>query len=371
MRQDVSLSILHSPSTLLPKRKTSTDGRLLVVKRGSKPLTQGASQRIEPGITLKHTSGVDSAVALLSCSGSEILRSARSRHVGAASRTTYGQKAHTHPRWHVARLRCSSPDEASSAVNNTNSKSARTTTAYSTSKLQTKSWVTIVLVTAAAALTGCWIYWKFGFDLASQFFSVYLVEQSLSADNVLVMYLIFEKFRVPEQHRPRVLFWGVLTAAVLRVAMISVGALGMLNFRWMNLLFAAVILHSGFSMLAPGDEEDDDDMESSSIITSVQRWLPVTAEYHGGRFVARESGRWKATPLLVVLLAIELTDVVFSWDNVAAVFGCSTNMTVIWTATMFAIITLRSWFSIISQVQPTLGLESAHFQWRFREQRPE
>eukprot|EP00854_Cymbomonas_tetramitiformis_P032166 gene32166-40691_t len=175
-----------------------------------------------------------------------------------------------------------SPDEASSAVNNTNSKSARTTTAYSTSKLQTKSWVTIVLVTAAAALTGCWIYWKFGFDLASQFFSVYLVEQSLSADNVLVMYLIFEKFRVPEQHRPRVLFWGVLTAAVLRVAMISVGALGMLNFRWMNLLFAAVILHSGFSMLAPGDEEDDDDMESSSIITSVQRWLPVTAEYHGG-----------------------------------------------------------------------------------------
>eukprot|EP00873_Tetraselmis_striata_P002388 jgi/Tetstr1/422652/TSEL_013457.t1 len=212
------------------------------------------------------------------------------------------------------------------------------------------AWRQVGLALGLAVAVGAVIGAVYGPQALGEFVNVYLVEQSLSADNLFVMFLIFQRFKVPMRYRGRVLTWGIASAAVLRMAMIATGGVSVQSMRWVSLIFAAIILQSGVSMLLPerGEGGEGETAEANKISRFARRWMPVTSEYDGDRFFTRAEGPLKATPLFVVLLVIEFTDIVFSWDNVAAVFSCSTNMPLVWAATMLAVISLRAWYHVVA-----------------------
>lgn len=182
---------------------------------------------------------------------------------------------------------------------------------------------------------------------AYQFLTAYLVEYSLSVDNLFVFLLIFRYFSVPPELQTHVLFYGILTATVLRGVMIFLGRTLMVHFHYLPLLFALLLLYSSVNLLLNPDDSPDD-ISSNTIIRMVTRILPVSNNYSGAHFFTRENNVLRATPLLVVLVAIELSDVVFALDSVPAVLGISDHIAVVYVSNILAVMGLRSLFFVLA-----------------------
>lgn len=201
---------------------------------------------------------------------------------------------------------------------------------------------------------GLWWYLKgtVGADIADQkaleFFSGYLIEKALSVDNVFVFLLIFTAFQVPQQYQRRVLIYGVLGAIVMRAIMISAGAWVVSEFSWVLYLFGAFLLFTGLRMLVAVDEEPD--VANNPILRFARKHLRVAEGDHGERFFVAKDGLRYVTPLFLVLLLIEVTDLVFAVDSIPAIFAITTDPFIVFTSNMFAILGLRALYFLLVDV---------------------
>ena len=183
---------------------------------------------------------------------------------------------------------------------------------------------------------------------ALTFLTGYVIEESLSVDNIFVIVLIFQYFAVPAQYQHRVLFWGILGALIMRGLFIGVGAALLARFEWIIYLFGALLVITGIRMAVKQDEEFDG--EQNAVVRLVRRVLPVTATYRGKHFFAREAGRRNATPLLLVLVLVEATDLIFAIDSIPAIFGITRDPFLVFTSNIFAVLGLRSLFFLLATV---------------------
>ncbi|HEY3378006.1 MAG TPA: TerC family protein [Armatimonadota bacterium] len=191
----------------------------------------------------------------------------------------------------------------------------------------------------ALAFAGIVYAWR-GSEIGLQFLTGYLIEESLSVDNLFVMLLIFAFFRVPATYQHKVLFWGILGALLLRAIFIVTGVALIEKFHWMIYLFGALLIFTGIKMALEKDKKIHP--EHNPVLQLFRRLMPVTQDYVGSNFfVLRDGKRW-ATPLLVVLVLIETTDVIFAVDSVPAILSVSRDPFIVYTSNVFAILGLRS-----------------------------
>lgn len=228
---------------------------------------------------------------------------------------------------------------SASTLSLNNLQSASSATAHHA--LKTVLWVTI------AALISVFIGVARGRETAFQFITAYIVEYSLSVDNLFVFLLIFRYFRVPRDAQETVLSYGILGAMLLRGIMIICGKELVNRFEWLGLLFAALLIYSAGKLLFE-DDDDDADLDDNRIVRFAKAIFPVSERYTGDRFFVRENSRMLVTPLMVVLVTVELSDVVFAVDSVPAVLGLSKDTFVIYTSNIMAIMGLRSLFFVLS-----------------------
>ncbi|MGH8493300.1 MAG: TerC family protein [Moraxellaceae bacterium] len=212
---------------------------------------------------------------------------------------------------------------------------------------------------------GAWIWWESGSGRAMEYYTGYLVEISLSMDNLFVMALVFSYFGIPRSHQHDVLFWGILGVIVFRAIMIGLGAVLIHRFEWILYVFGAFLVFTGIKMLlAKGDEKPD--LENNRAIRFLRRHLRVTTDLHGHRFFVRiaPSGQaWPvlyATPLFLALIVIEVADLVFAVDSVPAVFSVTTDTFVVYTSNVFAVLGLRSlYFALAALLHRFIYLQVA------------
>lgn len=203
-------------------------------------------------------------------------------------------------------------------------------------------WIGLALVFNAG------IYYTSGSELALEFLAGYLIEKSLSVDNIFVFLLIFSYFSVPLAYQRRVLLWGILGALVMRGVFIAVGATLLHYFHWIIYVFGGFLIFTGVQMLRAGDEQTDP--ENNPVIRLVRRILPVTDDYEEQRFFVRRQGKLFATPLLVVLLSVESTDLMFAVDSIPAIFAVTDDVFIVYTSNVFAILGLRALYFLIADV---------------------
>jgi tellurite resistance protein TerC len=206
----------------------------------------------------------------------------------------------------------------------------------------------LMYVAQAAAFAAILYFWQ-GRQSSLEFVAGYVVELSLSVDNLFVFLVIFNYFAVPEEQQHRVLFWGILGALILRGIFIGAGVELIHRFHWLLYLFGALLIYSGIRVCISGEHQVDP--ASNPVVKMLRRWIPVTTEYRGGRFFVRnaqENGRLYATPLLVVLLVIETTDVLFAVDSIPAVLAITLKAFIVYTSNVFAILGLRSMFFAVA-----------------------
>jgi tellurite resistance protein TerC len=192
---------------------------------------------------------------------------------------------------------------------------------------------------ALAGLFAVGVYFWMGSDRALEFTTGYLVEESLSVDNLFVFLLIFRYFQVPAAYQHKVLFWGILGALVTRGIFILAGVSLIQRFHWIVYAFGALLVYSG-AKLAFGSKQDEN-FEKKWAVQLFRRWFPVTPDYVNGHFLVRRE-RWDATPLLLVLLVVESTDVIFAVDSIPAVLAITRDPFIVYTSNVFAILGLRS-----------------------------
>lgn len=209
-------------------------------------------------------------------------------------------------------------------------------------------WVTLSLAFAFA------VYRTMGRQAGLEFLTGYLIEYALSVDNIFVFLLIFRYFNVPEQYQHRVLFWGIMGALVLRGVMILAGSVLVSRFSWTLYIFGAFLLFTGLKMAIQKDSLPYDP-QKDPVLRLARRILPVTHEYHGNSFVVREpdeSGRvrWRVTPLFVVLIIVETTDVTFATDSIPAIFAVTRDPFIIYTSNVCAVLGLRALYFLLANV---------------------
>jgi tellurite resistance protein TerC len=179
-----------------------------------------------------------------------------------------------------------------------------------------------------------------------EFFTAYLIEESLSVDNLFVFLMIFSYFSVPPIYQHKVLFWGILGALIMRAIMIAVGVTLIKAFYWVLYIFGGFLILTGIKMVFQQHEEIHP--EHNPVVRLFTRFMPVTAAYHAEKFFVTLDGRRFATPLFLVLLMVEATDLVFALDSIPAVLGVSSDPFIVYTSNVFAILGLRSLFFALS-----------------------
>ena len=200
-------------------------------------------------------------------------------------------------------------------------------------------WIALALAFAVV------VYFWHGRTASLEFLTGYLIELSLSIDNLFVFLVIFRYFRVPGELQHRVLFWGILGALITRGAFIVAGVGLIRQFNWITYIFGALLVWSGFKLLRQGDAEIDP--EKNPMLKLFRRWMPVTDEYVGDKFWVRQPGLY-ATPLVVVLLVVETTDILFAVDSIPAVLAITLNAFIVYTSNVFAIMGLRSMYFAVA-----------------------
>jgi tellurite resistance protein TerC len=218
--------------------------------------------------------------------------------------------------------------------------------AHAVSLKEAVSWSVIWIVLALIFNAG--LYFLRGPDPALQFFTGWLIEKSLSVDNIFVFVLLFSYFSVPAAYQHRVLFWGILGALVMRGILITVGAVLLEDFHWIMYVFGAFLIYTGIRTAV--QKETEVDPEKNPLLKLARRILPVTENYERDRFLIRRAGRLAATPLLLVLIIVESTDLVFAVDSIPAVFAVTTDPFIVYTSNVFAILGLRSLYFVFANV---------------------
>jgi len=220
---------------------------------------------------------------------------------------------------------------------------------------------------ACAGAFGAGLYFLIDHDRAREaaleFVTCYLVEYSLSIDNLFVFLLLFSAFKVPPEHQHRVLFWGIFGAIVLRAIFIFVGSALLTQWHFLIYVFGAFLIYTGIKLLIPGGDEDEADISDNAVVKIARRFIRVHDKYDAHHFFTTHNGVRLATPLLLVLVSVELSDVVFALDSIPAVFGFSNDPFIIYTSNIFAILGLRSLFFLLAGVlwglrflKPALGV---------------
>lgn len=189
---------------------------------------------------------------------------------------------------------------------------------------------------------GGFIGWRRGSDAAEQYLAAYLVELCLSVDNVFVFILIFAYFKVADRWQHRVLFWGIIGAVAMRTVFILAGVSVIARFHWVLYLFGAFLVYTGVKLALPKSEENEIDPEHNFAVRLFRKFFPVAPQMEGGRFFTRLDGRLVATPLLLVLIVVETTDVAFALDSIPAVLAITKSGFIALTSNIFAILGLRS-----------------------------
>ncbi|SOC52202.1 tellurite resistance protein TerC [Blastococcus aggregatus] len=205
----------------------------------------------------------------------------------------------------------------------------------------------VVWVTIGVAF-GAWVWWAHGAEFGQQYFAGYLIEKSLAVDNVFVWAIIFTFFAVPREYQHRVLFFGVLGALIFRGVFIAGGSVLIASFGWIHYLFAAFLLWTGIRMIRQRDEHLDP--EKSRALKLFRRYVPMTDAYHGQRFLIRRAGVLMATPLLAVLVLVEVTDIIFAVDSIPAIFAVTDEPFLVFTANAFAILGLRAMYFLLADL---------------------
>lgn len=203
-------------------------------------------------------------------------------------------------------------------------------------------WVTLAMIFAGI------VFWYQGADLGFKFLTGYVIELSLSVDNLFVFLLIFSFFKVPAKVQHRVLFWGVMGALVMRLTMIFIGAALINRFHWIIYIFGVFLVYTGIKMFR--QEETDIMPEDNPIVRAVTRHIPITRHYEGDAFFTRVNGKLTGTLLLLVLIIVEVTDLVFAVDSIPAIFAITTNTFIVYTSNVFAILGLRSMYFLLAGV---------------------
>src|SRR5688572_3996272 len=203
-------------------------------------------------------------------------------------------------------------------------------------------WVTLAMIFAGL------VFWYQGTQRGLEFLTGYLIELSLSVDNLFVFLLIFSYFKVPARFQHRVLFWGVMGALVMRLTMIFVGAALIREFHWVIYIFGAFLVYTGIKMFK--QEELDIQPEDNPLVRFVTKYIPIDRHYDEQKFFTRRNGKLTGTLLLLVLVIVEVTDLVFAVDSIPAIFAITTNTFIVYTSNVFAILGLRSMYFLLAGV---------------------
>lgn len=231
-----------------------------------------------------------------------------------------------------------------------------------------ESLITSAIYITIGLLFGVWILYEYdpnlnascsphcNYQAASEYWTGFIVEKTLSLDNIFVISLIFSFFNIPMKYQHRVLFWGILGVLILRGIMIGLGTTLVEQFHWILYIFAAFLIFTGFKMLVTKNEEENMDMSNNKILKFLHKYLPVTSELHGNRFFVKqkspETGKMKqyVTPLFITLLMVEFIDLIFAVDSVPAVFSITLDPYIVYTSNIFAILGLRALYFALSAV---------------------
>lgn len=216
----------------------------------------------------------------------------------------------------------------------------------------------VIGIREASIWSAVWVVLSLSFNLlvwhlkgphaALDFFTGYVIEYSLSVDNIFVFVLIFTYFQVRRKYQHRVLVWGIIGALVMRGVMIWLGVALVDRFHWVLYVFGAFLLITGIRMLVSHGEEID--LESNFVLRLCRRWMRVTPEYHGQNFAVRVNGNWMLTPLALVLIVIDIMDLVFAVDSIPAVFAITQDEFIIYTSNVCAILGLRSLYFVLAHI---------------------
>jgi tellurite resistance protein TerC len=204
------------------------------------------------------------------------------------------------------------------------------------------SLVWIGLACAFAAL----VYFRYGHATAVEFVTGYVIELSLSVDNLFIFLLIFRYFRVAANHQHKVLFWGIIGALVMRAIFIVVGIGLIRKFHWITYIFGAILVYSGIKLFRQDDSGIEP--ENNPVVRLFRRWVPVTEDYEGDKFTVRRNAKRYATPLLIVLVVVETTDLLFATDSIPAVLAITLKPFIVYTSNVFAVMGLRSMYFVLA-----------------------
>jgi tellurite resistance protein TerC len=217
---------------------------------------------------------------------------------------------------------------------------------HAPTRKETVAW-SIVWVSLALSFNA-FILYHFGLSQAKLFLTGYLIELSLSVDNLFVFLLIFTYFKVPKKYQHRVLFWGIMGALVMRMVMIFAGAELVERFHWVIYIFGAFLVYTGLNMFR--DTDDNFEPHESVLIRFLTKYVRISKHYDGDRFFVVKDGARVGTLLLLVLIVVEFTDLVFAVDSIPAIFGITTNKFLIYTSNIFAILGLRTFFFLLADL---------------------
>lgn len=229
--------------------------------------------------------------------------------------------------------------------------------AHKVSIKEAATW-SVIWVSVACAFGG-WLWWylandpSYGKEIADQkaleFFTGYVIEKSLAVDNIFVFLMIFAYFKVPVEFQRRVLLYGVFGAIVLRTIMVFLGAALVKEFSWILYIFGAFLLFTGFKMMLP-EKDEEEDLANNGLLKFLRSRIRMTDEYHGEAFFVMKNGLRYATPMFLVLVMIELSDVVFAVDSIPAIFAITMDPFIVLTSNIFAILGLRAMFFLLADV---------------------
>mgnify|MGYP002624734041 CR=1 FL=1 len=219
-----------------------------------------------------------------------------------------------------------------------------------------------ILYIAAACIFGLFVIYEEGAEKGMDFYTGFLVEKSLSLDNIFIMSLIFSSIGVPREYQHRVLFWGILGAIVMRALLIGVGEALISNFHWVLYIFSGILVYTGAKMLISKDEKEDN-FADSKIFKLVSKVFNVTPKIHAEHFFVKENGKHYITPLFFALVVIELMDVIFALDSIPAIFLITQDVFIVYTSNIFAILGLRALYFLLEAIvhkfkylQPALAI---------------
>ena len=221
---------------------------------------------------------------------------------------------------------------------------------YKDASIWSAIWVALALIFAALLFgpLGWELFGEARNQKALEFLTGYLIELSLSVDNLFVFVLIFSYFKVPSKYQHRVLFWGVMGALVMRVLMILIGSELIERFHWVIYIFGAFLVYTGVKMFR--QEETDIEPENRAVVRLVTRFVPIVRHYERRKFFTVVNGKRVGTLLLLVLIVVEFTDLVFALDSIPAIFGVTTDRFIVYTSNVFAILGLRTFYFLLSGV---------------------